>query len=197
MEHHMFQRYGMMFEEDCDVMDAALSELCPKAEVRVCEIGTYSGHTARGMKKFLEDRGSTIRYWGVEPSLLLHDECPDPFPGAVMIRAKSEEGFYLVPGLLDLVFVDGNHSRNGVILDTYNFFTKVVKGGFMLYHDTNPQSQRTGYEYSGPEIPEFGICVNEALELIGFPWEPWFLFMEKYPLDHHQNGMRAYRNGKP
>ena len=194
MKHTMFERYGMMFEEDCDVIDAALDALLPRPVIRICEIGTYNGATARGMKKFLESRDTRIQYWGMDPSFLVPLE--KPFPEAVIFRGKSEELFHLIPSELDLVFVDGNHSRNGVILDIYNYFNKVRKGGFMLFHDTNPVAQGGGYEYTGPHIPQFGIAVIEAMKLIGWPWKPWYLWMEKYPLDHHQNGMQAYRNGE-
>lgn len=195
-DHVMFKRYGMMFDEDCDVLDACLTALLPKPVVRVLEIGTYNGDTARGMKKFLEEHGSSIQYWGIEPGLVLHDACPDPFLGATIIHDKSEESFHLVPNDFDFIFVDGNHSRNAVILDVFNYSSKVVPGGFMAFHDINPKVQHDGYEYSGPHIPEFGVCVLEALQLIGWPWPPWNLFMEKYPLDHQQNGTAAYRNGK-
>jgi hypothetical protein len=189
----VFDKYGMMVKEDEDVMDTTLAALLPNPKVRVLEIGTYSGDTARGMKRFLEAHGSSIEYWGIDPSLVLHIETPPPFPGATMIREKSEEAFHLVPDDLHFVFVDGNHSRNSVILDIYNYSTKVVPGGFMVFHDTNPSAQGTGYEYSGPQIPQFGIAVLEAWKLIGWPWKPWQLFMTKYPLDSKQNGATAFR----
>ncbi len=193
MSYQMFQKYGMMFSCDEAVLDASLEALLPKPVVRVLEIGTYSGHTARGMKKFLEAHGSSIQYWGIEPSKLIPVQ--DPFPGATVIKGRSDESFHLVPDDLDFIFVDGDHCRNAVILDVFNYYTKVVPGGFMVFHDTNPAGQGKGYEYDGPHIPQFGVAVAEAFQLIGWPWAPWTLFMEKYPPDHHQNGTQSYRNG--
>lgn len=197
MEQQMFTRYGMMFECDCDVFDDCLGELVkdkPGGVIRVCEIGTYNGDTARGMKRFLESHGCGIEYWGIDPGLVLHNvPLPEPFPGAHIITDKSDFSFHLIPNDMDLVFVDGNHSRNSVILDTYNYERKVVRGGFMLFHDTNPASQGTGYEYEGPQIPEFGIAVREAWAMIEWPWDGWSLFMEKFPDGHHQNGTTAFR----
>ena len=63
----------------------------------------------------------------------------------------------------------------------------------MLFHDTNPGCQGTGYEYSGPQIPQFGIAVREAWELIGWPFVHWTFFMEGIPPGHHQNGTVAFR----
>ena len=187
------RRHGMCFDSDSDVLDAACLEVLKwKRVVNVLEIGMWKGLTARGMKKFLEEHGGAINYWGIDPGLLEAPECP--FEGGHFIRGKSEESFHLFPSGFDIVFVDGNHSRNGVILDIFNYEEKIAKGGFMIFHDTNPKCQGTGYEYDGPHIPAFGIAVREAWALIGWPWEPWHLWMERYHPEHHQNGTSAFRN---
>ena len=194
----MFTRYGMMFECDCDVIDACLAEILkhkPGGTVRVCEIGAYEFHTGRGMKKFIEAHGGNIEYWGIEPGKLV--PLKEAFPGAHIINERSDWCFHLVPDDLDLVLVDGDHSRNYVILDTMNFYRKVVPSGFMLFHDTNPGTQLQGYEYEGPpHIPEFGIATRAAWDLMHWPWAPWEMWMERIPEHHHQNGMTAFRNGR-
>ena len=49
MPNVMFTRYGMMFDCDCDVLDAALADvLSRKNHVRFLEIGGYNGDTAGG-----------------------------------------------------------------------------------------------------------------------------------------------------
>ena len=186
------QKYGMCFPCDGRVFEAVCLEVLKKKPVvKFLEIGMWKGLTARGLKKFVEENGGTLDYWGIDPGLL---EAPEePFPGAHFFHAKSEYAFHLVPDDFDIVLVDGNHSRNGVILDTFNYHTKVVPGGFMLFHDTNPGCQGTGYEYSGPQIPQFGIAVREAWELIGWPFVHWQFFMEGMPPGHHQNGTTAFR----
>jgi hypothetical protein len=193
-DHENCVRHGMVFNCDSDVLDACCEMvLRTKKTVQILEIGMWKGLTALGFKKFIEGHGGNLNYWGIDPGLLALVD--PPFPGAHIITGKSEESFHLVPGNFDIIFVDGNHSRNAVILDTFNYETKVVPGGFMVFHDTNPQCQHTGYEYEGPHIAEFGIAVREAWEMIGWPWEPWAFFMEKYPMDHHQNGTTAFRKG--
>lgn len=182
----------MIFPSDSDVLDAVCLEvLKTKKTVKFLEIGMWKGLTARGLKNFIEYNGGQIDYWGIDPGLL---EVPQsPFEGAHFVTGKSEEVFHLVPDDFDVVLVDGNHSRNGVILDTYNYYKKVVPGGFMVFHDTNPNAQGTGYEYSGPQIPEFGIAVREAWEMIHWPFIHWAFWMEQYVPDHHQNGTTAFR----
>ena len=184
----------MCFDCDSDVFDACCLEvLRDKPVVKFLEIGMWKGLTAIGLKKFIEANGGSIDYWGMDPGLLANPE--KAFPEAHVIAGRSEECFHLVPDDFDIIFIDGNHSRNAVILDTFNYERKVVKGGFLMFHDTNPRCQRTGYEYEGPHIPEFGICVREAWDMIGWPWEPWKFFMEGLPPDHHQNGTTSYRKG--
>ncbi len=181
----------MVFDCDSDVLDACCEMvLRTKSAVKILEIGMWKGLTALGFKKFIEEKGGTLDYWGMDPGLLTNPE--PPFAGAHVISGKSEECFYLVPDDFDIIFVDGNHSRNAVILDTFNYESKVRSGGFLIFHDTNPRCQGSGYEYDGPHIPEFGICVREAWSMMGWPWDPWEFFMEKYPLNHHQNGTAAW-----
>ena len=186
------QGYGMLFPSDADVLESCCEMILRiKKEVKILEIGMWKGITAQGLKRFIEAHGGTIDYWGMDPGLLEQPEIP--FPGARAIKGKSEECFHLVPNDFDLIFVDGNHSRNAVILDTYNYEGKVANGGFLVYHDTNPRGQHTGYEYDGPHIPQFGIAVREAWDMMDWPWPPWQLFMEKYVPNHHQNGTSAFR----
>ena len=187
-------RHGMVFQSDSDVFDAVcLDVLKRKPVVKFLEIGMWKGLTARGLKSFVEANGGTLDYSRVDPGIL--EEPVSPFDGAHFVVGGSEVVFHLVPDDFDVILVDGNHSRNAVILDTFNYAPKVVNGGFMLFHDTNPKCQRTGYEYTGPKIPEFGIAVREAWSMMGWPWAPWSLFMERYQKNHHQNGTTAWRKG--
>ena len=191
--------YGLLQPEDIAVLEASLAALLPKPVVRVLEIGTYKGDTARGMKDFLAIRGSQIEYWGIETGML-KEQC-SPFDGAHMLFARSDESFHLVPDNLDLVFVDGNHCRNAVILDILNYYRKVAYNGFMVFHDTGPAMQgilignHSGYCVPGcPDIPEFYVDVLGAWELIGWPWEPWKQFASGFRPDG-LFGATSFRNG--
>jgi len=200
MPAELFTNYGAICREDAEVIEASLMELLHgkgTKTVRVLEIGSYKGETGFGIKRFLaEALGCGIDYWAIEPCVMVESEtAPAPFEGANMIKGKSEEVFHLVPDEFDFIFVDGNHSRNSVILDVFNYSTKVVPGGFMLFHDTSPTAQGQDYQYSGPMIPQFHIAVLEAFKLIGWPWHPWKLFMDRIPVDDSKYGTQSYRNG--
>lgn len=189
--------YGAILQEDVEVLEACLEKLCsPGAIVRICEIGAHDGGTALGIKRYVEAKGCTLEYWGIDP-----DPHRNKFiwPGATLLQGDSAIEWHQVPGDLDLVWVDGCHCKNHVILDTVNFSSKVRNFGFMLYHDINPQIQLIGEKQPcGPaNVPEFNVCVNHALEAIRWPWGAWEFFRESYPLDVWGCGTRAYRKGRP
>lgn len=200
MPAKLFDKYGAICKEDAEVLEASLLEMLHgkgTRTVRVLEIGSYKGETGLGIKRFLSEAlGCGIDYWAIEPCIMVDSEAaPVPFDGAKMIKGKSDECFHLVPDEFDLIFVDGNHSRNAVILDVFNYSPKVVSGGFMLFHDTSPTAQGQDYQYSGPKIPEFHIAVLEAFKMIGWPWSPWKLFTESAPADDTRYGTMSFRNG--
>jgi len=189
--------YGAIVMEDVAVLEACLEKLCsPGAVVRVCEIGAHDGGTALGIKRYVDSHGATLEYWGIEP-----DKERIQFwwsPGCTVINGDSIEVFNQVPEDLDLVWVDGCHCFNHVVLETLHYAHKVRNFGFLCYHDTNPQTQGLDKQhYHGPNLPEFNVCVNRALESIHWPWGPWELFRDSYPLDQPGCGTRAYRKGKP
>lgn len=189
--------YGAIVMEDVGILESCLEKLCsPGATVRICEIGAHDGGTALGIKRYVEAHGCTLEYWGIEP-----DRARIPFiwPGATLINEDSATAWTQVPDNLDLVWVDGCHCINHVVLDTLHFSRKVRDSGFILFHDTNPAIQLIGEKQPcGPaEAPEFKVCVNYALSSIRWPWGWWELFGESYPLDQWGCGTRAYRKGRP
>lgn len=188
--------YGAIVMEDVEVLESCLEKLCsPGATVRILEIGAHDGGTALGIKRYVESHGAGLEYYGIEP-----DRARTPFiwPGATLINGDSAEVFNQIPGDLDLVWVDGCHCMNHVILDTVHYAPKVRNFGFICYHDTNPESQGIDKQhYHGPDIPEFSVAVNRALMAIRWPWGPWEAFRESYPLDQPRCGTRAFRKGRP
>lgn len=189
--------YGAILMEDAGVLEACLEKLCsPGAVVRICEIGAHDGGTALGIKRFVEAHGATLEYWGIEPD---KDRVWFAWPGANLINEDSATAWTKIPDNLDLVWVDGCHCFNHVVLDTLHFSPKVRNFGFLCFHDINPQIQGVGEKQPcGPaDVPEFNVFVNGALQAIRFPWGAWEIFRESYPLDVWGCGTRAYRKGRP
>lgn len=184
--------YGHLTLVDITVLEMCMGQAVRNNNLRVLEIGFHTGMTARGIRDWCAERNVTLEYWGVDNGVL-HHAIEAPFEGANFVRGDSAEVFHLVPGNLDLILVDGAHSRNHVILDTYNYYSKVRPGGFMLYHDTSPEIQHTMREAYGPDIPEFYNAVNEALEMIRWPFRGWALWRNEYEKGNPTGGMSAYR----
>jgi hypothetical protein len=65
-----------------------------------------------------------------------------PF-NALVAKADSEEAAWALPdGLLDFVYVDGEHTEAAVLRDLRAWLPKVRKGGVVAGHDWNLESVR-------------------------------------------------------
>lgn len=62
-------------------------------------------------------------------------------PRARIIKGNTAESAHLVDEV-DFVFVDGDHSTNGVILDIQAWLPKIRKGGRLVGHDYNFKTVR-------------------------------------------------------
>lgn len=206
MSGRLFDRYGAILPEDVEVLEDAMRHIVAEWNgndprvVNVLEIGMHDGATARGIETYFNLHGVNIHYIGVDP-----DDGTTRFRyvpnGATVIVGDSAEVFARVPGDLDLVWIDGCHCMNHVMLDTIHFAPKVRPGGFMLFHDVNPRGQGLHHQYHGPETPEFGLATDLAHAAIGFPWssfwKPWDKWIEKIPAEVERTdcGTRSFRKG--
>ena len=58
------------------------------------------------------------------------------------------------PGIIDLLFIDANHSKDSVLKDFWNFFPFVASHGIILLHDTHPKN---------PTYSDAGYCGDAYL----------------------------------
>lgn len=198
--------YGAIVREDVQVLEECLERLIygEHPKIRVLEIGMHDGGTAKGIERFITnvphigEAGLILKdleYWGIDPDPGTSRPRYVPEGGKVII-GDSAEVFDQIPHELDLVWVDGCHCVNHVLLDTLHYTPRVRSGGFICFHDINPAGQNAKeHQYHGPNTDAFGLAVTSALEAICFPWAPWTLFDEKYPSDRANCGTRAYRKG--
>ena len=201
MSGKLFDKYGAIQAEDVEVLEACLTHIAEQARkdgrfARICEIGMHDGNTARGIENFFKERGQQMTYWGIEPDTVSTRPRFVPANG-LLIQADSAECYEVIPEWLDLVWVDGCHCRNHVVLDTLNYAPKVRVGGFICFHDINPigQGLLSEHQYHGPNTPDFALAVNKALSLIRFPWDNWTFFAQGVPpaSDGIDCGTGAYR----
>lgn len=172
-----------------------LDEANQSNRLRFLEIGVFFGGTARGVKQWCDMAKVNLEYFGCDdfshPNF--KQGIPKGWPFGDVIIGASWDVFHQFPDGMDIVFVDGNHSGNAVILDTALYAPKVRKGGFMIFHDTAPQVQQTMPEQNAPRHPWWNNSVNAAHELIGWPWKGWKLVADKYDPESKFGGMRVYQ----
>ena len=203
MSGQLFDKYGAILAEDVEVLEACLAvidrenfeeKMGPMSRpVRVLEIGMHDGGTARGIEKWLADVALRLDYTGIDPDDGTTRPRYVPEGGRVIV-GDSAEVFGRVTGTFDLVWVDGCHCFNHVVLDTLHYSHMVRPGGFICFHDVNPRGQGCADKQPhGPDTPEFHLAVVDGLSAIAFPWAGWSLFMEKCPDDVLNCGTRAYR----
>lgn len=182
--------YGALTKVDVGVLETVLA-LYRNKTMKFLEVGIHTGQTGRGIKDFCDAGQIAIEYWGVDNGA--QSDCSSPFYGAFVIRGDSAEVFHEVPPDLDVAFIDGCHCGNHVILDTILYGARVKRGGFMLFHDTAPQVQKTMRDPHGPDISWFYNSVLAAHELMKFPTAEWELFHEEYDCRANTGGMKAFR----
>jgi predicted O-methyltransferase YrrM len=96
---------------------------------------------------------------------LVRDLCRQ-FPARTnLLRLMSTDAALLLPdGSLDLVFIDGDHSYDGVCKDIAAWRSKVRPGGFLCGHDYKP----TGVGHYGQNV---GRAVDEFRDATGWTLE--------------------------
>jgi hypothetical protein len=85
------------------------------------------------------------------------------------------------------------------MLDVLHYAPKVVKDGFLLFHDICPKTQHSyanSQNLHGPDIPQFKNAVLDALGLLKFPYFPWVHVKSQWDEDLPWGGMAAYRNAE-
>ncbi len=155
--------YGTMTNVDVAQIEKSLRLLKEKfgdAHVNLLEIGLDKSMTARAIYARLPELGITnYTYWAIDAN----PKTSLPFKGCKMIIGKSEEVFNKLPDL-HWVFVDGCHCSNHIMLDFLNYGYKVVKDGFLSFHDTGPYSQGHHFQRHGPNEPDFYIAAERAFQ---------------------------------
>lgn len=171
-------KWSLMTDTDRSTIRSTVESMCFQdlRPLNFCEIGTYNGSTAWGVKKITDSKYVPLNYWGVD--VMTHDTVL--WPEANMVIGDSTEIFYKVPDVpFDILFIDGPHCTRNCMLDFLNFAPKVRIGGLIMFHDSSPASQCklpftaekvAEYEKGGFEIPiheEFGTAVILALIKLG------------------------------
>lgn len=167
---------GMMHRRDIDALVAALLHCRPK---RIFEIGTYRGASSEMMLRLLpEAQVVSIAFvseavgrrqfnndeLGVEDVGALVDETHrSRFTQLIGDSHRIEpEAFVRNHGRMDLVFIDGDHSREGVRQDTDLARAILAPGGAIAWHDANPKKRYLGSrQFLEQDLAELALATTD------------------------------------
>lgn len=115
------------------------------------EIGACSGGTTFAINNFLEfkelliidDGGAeAVEFYVDQRGNQLRGQNLKSIPRVEIIGSSAEQRvidmalFISAKQKYDILFIDGDHSYNGVKLDTINYLPIVRQGGYVIFHDT-------------------------------------------------------------
>lgn len=134
------------------------------SKIKILEIGICHGHAAKEMKNVLDGKGISFDYYGIDSE---RDRKID-LPFGNVIIGDSSEVYNQLPDDFHFILIDGCHCVNHVILDFIHYSNKLLKNGYILFHDTaSCIKDKKDYQEHGPrENSDFYIAVRRALELL-------------------------------
>lgn len=195
--------YGIMTDTDKINFEEALRMAIwafPKEKLKILEIGVCHGDTARGIKQYYAYYHTPIEYWGVDNNKDLKVE--PPFPGANLVIGPSEDVHHKVPNGFHLIFIDGCHCSNHVMLDFLNYGRKTTLNGLVVFHDVSPAAQnKYDYQGHGDKVNhETGTSTRTALYKLGLQTSKtpqfradWNLIFERWDDHSDWGGIGVYQ----
>ena len=138
----------MIIESKSQLMELVKYQNVPLigAEIGVCGGGTGIQFLRDGLEKLysidswrhLEQTGDGHQpdIWHLINMLTAASNLTEYGDKSVMIRGRSAAVSHLIPDeSLGILYIDGDHSHNGVSRDLFNYVPKVVRGGIVAMHD--------------------------------------------------------------
>jgi len=144
----------------------------------IVEVGTFKGHSGAWFLKALEELGKgllitiditkPINYNKLTKAQLTanHHEATEN------LKAVSERFVQVVdevnpdvPDVIDLLFIDGNHTQEACYQDLSQFYPKLRKGGICLVHDFHGiRVPAAVASYFGTEMPRHELKTDDEFK---------------------------------
>ena len=188
--------YGVLTNTDVSQVEKSLVLLRDvfngKCHINLLEIGIRDGSTTRKIDEKLRELGvKDYTLWAIDNEK--DRRIRKPFDGCELVIGNSEECFDQVPEL-HWVFIDACHCVNHVMLDFLNYGYKVVKNGFLLFHDTSPSAQGNHYQKHGPKSPDFCIATHRAFDKLDiFHRRDWDFVSNEYDDTREFGGVAIFK----
>lgn len=176
MERAFEMSQGMMHRIDIDSLAAAALHCQPR---RIFEIGTYRGASSELLLQLLpEAQVISIAFVSESRSArqFNNDELGVAEVGALVSPANRGRFTQLIGdshqidpqvfvrdhGRMDLVFIDGDHSRDGVRQDTELARAILAPGGAIAWHDANPKRRYLGSrQFLEQDLAELALATSD------------------------------------
>lgn len=164
-------RHGLISNIDALTIEKTLELILkefPEGVINTCEVGILDGSTSIGIHDFFTQHGRENLHTGIDNQQ--YQKVPKPFPECNLIIGDSK---YVYNKLEDesqhFIFIDGNHNFPSVVADFFCYESKVIKGGYLGFHDSAPHIEPfTDYQFYGSkDDPDMYISIRKALYRMG------------------------------
>lgn len=126
-------RQGLILPTERMFLAGVLRAL-PHAFVRAVEIGTWTGTTMQMMRPLCDELYciDPILQWTPDPTIVTRASKP-----VQLIQDRSPAALVQIPGNFTFVFVDGDHTEEGVYADAMALENRMEPWGVIAFHDGN------------------------------------------------------------
>jgi hypothetical protein len=131
-------------EDELEAFAKAFIEYVPEAS-RIVEIGCQFGSSSAAILRISQEKGYFVYFCDpftfvetgneedVGPRFIRRMlEFKTPFS---VLAMKSIDALQFVPGMVDALHIDGDHSREGISLDCKLWIPRLNSGGILICHD--------------------------------------------------------------
>jgi hypothetical protein len=112
------------------------SEMMKGEMITVCDIGTCVGKSAIAMASAV-DKIRVVTIDPLDPPQLYNQLYSSDVNKKIKFYKMTSEEYYPLCPQLDTCFIDGLHEYQGVKNDILGIVSKVKKGHYVMFHDTN------------------------------------------------------------
>lgn len=201
----MATNYGFLREVEAELLDRLIPKIKEEyGSVVFLEIGVFGGGTVTGVVNRCKEIDCPLDAAGVD----FPEWKPDPIPSPTYFfyPYDSMDAWRELSPLFDngvnLLFVDGCHCVNHAMCDFLNYSPFVMKGGYVIFHDTalptnlgleKQEEWPQDHSYAGKPTSVLGV--REGLKKLGLLQgyrKDWRL-VEELPSDTGLMGMMLFQ----